>query len=489
VKDALALIDLSGVFYPAWYSVGADSRPDAAMQAAYRAVCVLSTRWKHVAICADMGKSFRADISPSYKAQRKEKDAPMMAQLGRLVEKLEADGFPIWREPGMEADDMIAAATMAAFDRGMPVVIVTQDKDLWQLVDDDAGVAILSLPKDVIIKSPDVRAKFGVDAHQMGDFLALVGDVSDNIQGAKGVGEKTAAKLLNEIGNLGAVMQAAKDGDARITDHIRQKLINCEKDVELARALVTLGTSAPIDLDAALQPRVKKDQPRYEDAMNENLESDTPQPPPATPAPEPVKPIALVQPTPTHAAPPQALTTRQSVLEDAAPAPAEWAHQLEPRSPRDAVTMAKWIYESQLYRAFDSPQAIFSVILAGRELGLTAMASLRGFHVVEGRPTIAADLLRSLVLRSGKAQYFTCTERTAERSTWTTKRVGDMDAVTLSYTMAEAQQANLVRPNSGWAKHPADMLAKSASTKLARLVYPDVAFSLYAPEELGGEAA
>jgi hypothetical protein len=117
------------------------------------------------------------------------------------------------------------------------------------------------------------------------------------------------------------------------------------------------------------------------------------------------------------------------------------------------------------------------------------MASLRGFHVVEGRPTIAADLLRSLVLRSGKAQYFTCTERTAERSTWTTKRVGDMDAVTLSYTMAEAQQANLVRPNSGWAKHPADMLAKSASTKLARLVYPDVAFSLYAPEELGGEAA
>jgi hypothetical protein len=132
------------------------------------------------------------------------------------------------------------------------------------------------------------------------------------------------------------------------------------------------------------------------------------------------------------------------------------------------------------------------VVLAGRELGLGAMASLRGFHIIEGRPSMAADLIRSLVISSGKAEYFRIVERTADRATWETKRKGDPQPVTLTYTWAEAEAAQvpLHGRNGGptqWVKSRADMLAKTASTKLARLVYPDVCFGLYAPAELGGE--
>jgi hypothetical protein len=95
---------------------------------------------------------------------------------------------------------------------------------------------------------------------------------------------------------------------------------------------------------------------------------------------------------------------------------------------------------------------------------------------------MAADALRALVLKSGKAKYFRCTERTAERATFETQR-GDDPPFSLSYTVAEAQVAGVVKPNSGWVKHSADMCIARASAKLARLIYPDVCAGLYDPNE------
>jgi len=103
--------------------------------------------------------------------------------------------------------------------------------------------------------------------------------------------------------------------------------------------------------------------------------------------------------------------------------------------------------------------------------------------VIDGKPTLKADAIRALILRSGKADYFRIVERSATVCTFATKRKGDPE-VTLSYTFEEAQAAGLVKPNSGWVKNPADMLVARASAKLARLVYPDVIHGLYAPEEL-----
>jgi hypothetical protein len=93
--------------------------------------------------------------------------------------------------------------------------------------------------------------------------------------------------------------------------------------------------------------------------------------------------------------------------------------------------------------------------------------------------------MRALVMASPKCEYFHCETRTAESCTWTTKRLGDPTHSTLTYTIAEAKAAGLVSPGSGWEKHQADMVAKTASSKLCRLVYADLTFGMFSPAEFG----
>ena len=121
-------------------------------------------------------------------------------------------------------------------------------------------------------------------------------------------------------------------------------------------------------------------------------------------------------------------------------------------------------------------------VLAGRELGMPTMHALRAFHIVDGKPVLAADAIRALVLRSGLARYFRCTERTAARATFVTQR-GDEPEIGLTYTIEEATTAGLLKAGSGWVKNPADMLVARAGSKLARLVYPDVVHGIYAGDE------
>ena len=164
----------------------------------------------------------------------------------------------------------------------------------------------------------------------------------------------------------------------------------------------------------------------------------------------------------------------------------EYDRQLEPRSMSEAVTLAKWMYESRLFSAYGSPQAVLSTVLAGREFGIPAMASLRSFHIIDGKPTLSAGLIQSLVLKSGKCDYFRCVERTPKSVTFETQRKGE-PPFRMSYTIEEARQAwtknDAAWANSTWGRSPADMLVARCSSKLARLVYPDVLAGAYSVEE------
>ncbi len=190
------------------------------------------------------------------------------------------------------------------------------------------------------------------------------------------------------------------------------------------------------------------------------------------------RPAQRIEPKPTDIA----------VAQGSAPsAPIDFSQQLEPRTMPEAITLAKHMFESRLFSAYGQPQAVLATILAGRELGIPAMASLRAFHVIEGKPTMSAGTIQSLVLKSKLASYFRCTERTAERATFATKR-GDDPEMTLTYTIDDGKQAwskdEAAWKKSGWGRNPADMLVARAASKLARLVYPDVVSGLYAPEEM-----
>lgn len=164
--------------------------------------------------------------------------------------------------------------------------------------------------------------------------------------------------------------------------------------------------------------------------------------------------------------------------------------ELQPLDLRSAELVSKWLHHGGLYPAFGGPSAIFTVIMRGKELGLGVTTALAGFHVVEGRPTASADLIRSLAERDPKCKYFRLVATTSTYAEWETWHADHPGPTTYRYDIAEAEAAGLVRPdrkgNPGmWQKRPRDMLAKTAGSKLARLVYPGATLGLYCPEEMG----
>jgi hypothetical protein len=122
-------------------------------------------------------------------------------------------------------------------------------------------------------------------------------------------------------------------------------------------------------------------------------------------------------------------------------------------------------------------------ILAGQELGLSPMAAIRGIHVIEGKPILAADTMVALVLRSGLAEYFTCVEDTDERVTYETKRKGNPTAQRMSWTVADTKRAG-VQLKDNWRMHPRAMMRARAKSALARDVYPDILAGTYDPDEI-----
>jgi 5'-3' exonuclease len=488
----LLLVDLSSVAVPIWKMSGSEADPNHTATQTVARVRALAEGFDHTAVCCDSGRSFRKDVSESYKATRPPSDEPMHHQIRLACEQLKADGFPVWSVKGFEADDLIASAVARALEDADAaedtfISIASADKDLLQLV--GWHVTVKSLRDGSVIDEAAVREKFGVGPEQMRDYLTLVGDASDNIAGVKGVGAKRAAELLAKFGTLERLYAdlAVVTSDLGIkhllglTPAIAQALRDFAPKLEETRTLITLRTDVDIPFAEALQPRVATVTPMTEPEAA--AESDPPVVADATvePAAEPTRPVLV--PPPASGADMAAKPSQALV---AAPPP-EWNKQLEPRSMSEAGQLAKWVHESRQFSAYGTPQAVLATVLAGRELGLQAMASLRAIHIVEGKPTLSADLIRALVINSGHARYFRVTERTDTRATFETQR-GDDPPVSLSFTIDEGRAAwskgDDAWKKSGWGKFPADMLVARASAKLARLVYPDICFGLYTREEL-----
>lgn len=472
-SDALLLIDLSSIAYPLWHMSQSEPDPDATSTKTVDRVRQLASRYPTAAVCCDSGKSFRKELDPTYKAQRPAQEAPLKHQIRVATEKLRADGFPIWCIDGFEADDVIATAvTKALAIEDTRVVIATADKDLLQLVSD--RVTVKSVRDGSLIDVEGVKAKFGITPAQVGDYLCLVGDASDNVIGAKGIGPKRAAELLNTFDTLTNAYAAMDRNEAKLPAGVLNSLIEFRDRLPTVRQLIALRTDVAIPFEEIAAERTPQalEEPRMDAPVIDIT-------------PEPTAPGAAASPIPDAAAPREQANGNGHalVVRDNAPAPNEWEKQLEPRSLGEAKDVASAMYAARLFNGYGNAPAVLSTVMAGRELGLPAIASLRAFHIVDGKHCLAADAIRALVMRSGKAKFFRCTERSTERATFEAQR-GEDPPLTLTFTMLEAQTAGVVKKGSGWEKHPADMLVARASSKLARLMFPDVVFGLYSPEEL-----
>ena len=472
------LIDLSSLAHPIWHASQQEPDPDYTSQRTAAIVRQLAAEHPHAAICCDSPQSFRKELDETYKANRPATDAALLHQIDLAAEALAADGFPVWMADGFEGDDLIATATHQLTADSHDVVIVTADKDLLSLA--SPHVEIHSTRTGSRLGPVEVQQKMGVEPCQVADYLALVGDASDNVVGAKGIGPKTAAWLLRVYGSLDDMYRAIDSGDAEGLKPAQLKsLEELRSRLDAVRALITMRTDVPLDVTEVFQPRAPAAAKDFQEdeQMEKQTEADEPQ--------DSHEPGPAEDPRPAQAAPPP-----EPAALAVEPAPAEWHRGLEPRSMNDAIRLAQRMFDSRMFSAYGTPQAVLSTMLLGRELGMPAMAALRSVHIIEGKHSLSADLMVALVLKSGLAEYFQLIESTDEICTFETHRKGSPRPTRLSYTIEQAKQAGLLAPPrpgkqpGNWHKIAKQMLRARCKSELARLEYPDLLAGLYTPDEL-----
>jgi DNA polymerase-1 len=196
---------------------------------------------KRIAVVFDApGKTFRDELFAAYKAHRPPMPDDLRAQIEPLFEAVKGMGLPILRETGVEADDVIGTLACAAAKQALSVLISTGDKDMAQLV--SPSITLINTMSNTVLDRAGVKNKFDVWPEQIIDYLALVGDSSDNIPGIDKVGPKTAAKWLGQYATLDALVADAANVSGKVGENLRAGLTT----LELARKLATIRTDIPL---------------------------------------------------------------------------------------------------------------------------------------------------------------------------------------------------------------------------------------------------
>jgi DNA polymerase-1 len=249
--EAIYVIDISSYVFRAYHALPPLSNSKGEPTHAVAGVCsmllkLLREREPHQLIAAMDSKerSFRKDIYEAYKANRPPAPPDLHQQMLRVREILEAWRMSPIEIAGFEADDIIASVVKQARDRGLRVVIVSADKDLLQLVGPD--VIMYDTMRDKVFGTEETREKLGVEPGQVRDLLSLMGDSSDNIPGVRSVGQKTAAKLLEEHGSLDGIYENLESISRKA---LRATLTAHREDALTSRELVTLRDDLSIDSD------------------------------------------------------------------------------------------------------------------------------------------------------------------------------------------------------------------------------------------------
>ncbi|HUO41252.1 MAG TPA: 5'-3' exonuclease, partial [Mycobacterium sp.] len=272
----LLLLDGASMWFRSYYGVPSsitspDGRPVNAVRGFFDTVAVLITR-EHparlvVALDLDWRPQFRVDRVPSYKAHRVAQPGPgggpdveevpdeLTAQVDMIVALLDAFGIATAGAAGFEADDVLG--TLAAAERRDPVVVVSGDRDLLQVVaDDPVPVRVLyvgrGLNRASLLGPAEVAQRYGLPVQRAGPAYAelalLRGDPSDGLPGVAGIGEKTAAMLLARYGSLESILAAARDPKSSLPKAYRRRLLDAQEYLHAAEPVVRVVTDIPVKL-------------------------------------------------------------------------------------------------------------------------------------------------------------------------------------------------------------------------------------------------
>ena len=251
----LFLIDGNSLAYRAFFALPesiatSDGRPTNAIFGFASMLVKILTDYGEVptVVVWDAGMSGRKELSADYKAQRSTRPDLLKLQWPHLRPLVEAFGYRNISVEGFEADDVIAALVEQAKERGIPVMVVTGDRDAYQLVED--GVRIMTTSRGItdtkVYDTQGVIERYGIPPEKIPDFIGLKGDTSDNIPGVPGIGDKTASELLQRFGDLETVLNSVDDisGAKR-----KQNLIEHADAARLSKQLATMVRDVPIELD------------------------------------------------------------------------------------------------------------------------------------------------------------------------------------------------------------------------------------------------
>jgi DNA polymerase-1 len=248
-KKPLILVDGSSYLYRAYHALppltNSRGEPTGAVYGVLNMVKRLIADYQptHVAVVFDApGKTFRDELFEAYKAHRPPMPDDLRSQIKPLKEIVAASGLPLIEIQGVEADDVIGTLAQAARRAGMEVVISTMDKDMAQLVNED--ITLLNTMSGTKLDIEGVKAKFGVPPECIIDYLALVGDTSDNIPGIPKVGPKTAAKWLGDYGNLDNLLAHRDEIGGKVGENLREHM----GSLELSRKLATIHCDVELPL-------------------------------------------------------------------------------------------------------------------------------------------------------------------------------------------------------------------------------------------------
>lgn len=247
MSKPLILVDGSSYFFRAFHALPplttAKGQPTGAIYGVANMVRRLAKDYhsNQIAVVFDAkGKTFRDELYPAYKANRPPMPVELSSQFQPLLNVLGAMGFPLLMVDGVEADDVIGTLARQATEAGLPVVISTGDKDMAQLV--NQHVTLVNTMSREKLDVAGVTEKFGVTPEQIIDYLALVGDTSDNVPGVNKCGPKTAAKWLNQYQTLDNLLANIDAISGKIGEHLRAAL----PQLPLSKTLVTIKTDVEL---------------------------------------------------------------------------------------------------------------------------------------------------------------------------------------------------------------------------------------------------
>jgi DNA polymerase-1 len=253
LKKNIVVVDTFGFFFRSFYALpylkSQDGFPTGLLTGFANFIYSLGKDFdsEHIVFALDSkGDSFRNQIDPQYKANRKEAPQELKIQLPIAINWLEKMGFATLSVDGFEADDIIASIVDISKKDGFDVQILSHDKDLYQLIDEVHGIHIFDPIKKVKIDEASCINKYGIKPCQFTDYQAMIGDSSDNVKGIKGVGAKTAAKFLNQFHTLDNIYENLGFLEPKRFNQIFNDL---KSDAYTSKELVTLRTDAIKSID------------------------------------------------------------------------------------------------------------------------------------------------------------------------------------------------------------------------------------------------